>query len=119
MRFCRISVAILMYLSIIGTGLFALVGIVLMIARNLLFWQYLLILLVCIMETATLAGLNICLEYVEEHSTDTNDKKPTKQVMPNIKPEATTEDIDYCKKCGYQLFPEDSECPICKTKRVK
>lgn len=25
------------------------------------------------------------------------------------------EDISYCKNCGYQLFIEDKECPICHT----
>jgi len=32
---------------------------------------------------------------------------------------ATTETVSLCEKCGYQLFPEDTECPHCKHKITK
>jgi len=29
------------------------------------------------------------------------------------------EEVELCKNCGYQMFPEDTECPNCHTKRNK
>ena len=33
--------------------------------------------------------------------------------------EPQVDNITFCKKCGYQLFPEDKECPNCKTPKEK
>ena len=47
------------------------------------------------------------------HRTDST----TSKLQPTYKGKIIADSIELCKKCGYQLFEEDKECPICKTKR--
>lgn len=35
----------------------------------------------------------------------------------NLIPEPGVEHVNFCKACGYQLFDDDVECPICHTKK--
>lgn len=39
-----------------------------------------------------------------------------KKYIYNQLREENTEDVTFCKKCGYKLFKEDKECPNCHKK---
>ena len=55
------------------------------------------------------------LAKIDKTIKDTSSKNS--KLQPTYKGKIIADNIELCKKCGYQLFEEDTICPNCNTKR--
>ncbi len=72
------------------------------------------------MSLILLLGLNNAMKRIDTLEELLLSKKVIEeQEIEEVESGEAVENVEYCKKCGYQLFEEDKECPMCHTKREK
>lgn len=105
--FCIGVIVLIVYSTQVGLPIFC-ISIVVGVAQLILIWA----LYAVIDRLEVLENILLRKGVVEEN--DIVEEYGITDIEPD--PNIDTSNIRLCKKCGYQLFPEDTTCPLCGEK---